>query len=1069
MLNKNDPYFEHLRRAAATIDETLSNAFTHSIGQKSKVEKAAHWLAMWCSSASSGDWTNFERRLARDGLTLAQVLERFSSGRPVKSAEVPEWILDAIWIESALRVECSAEECEYIGESVPFQGLFYSVASQARQKLLKGIHAGATSILLPSAFWDLTRALIQSLSELTAPVLYELFHNQRVRPGNRAGKSAESSAFYDAFLTDLRSGGLRDLFVEKPVLLRLIATIVRQWIDGTTEFVNRVCSDIEEVRSLCPIVGKKGRIAAVLNHLSDPHNDGRSVLIVVFEGGARVVYKPKNLRVDEALHAFIEDLNGLRSPTLLTTPRVVSRIDYGWAEHIEHSPCSVESDFELYFTRAGAWLAVFHALASGDMHQENIIAAGSHPVPIDLEMLLQSAPDEPSMQYFGSKATEAATKLLSESVMAVGLLPAYGKAPNNKAFVIGGMAAEGPRTELKWRHVNTDMMKPAWGECSVPRSKNLPFTQQRQAQFSEYLDAFSQGFKDYSTFLNHRYEEGLLGSGLARFRNLTVRKIIRPTRFYYLLLERLRNDRSMSDGIAWSTQADFIARLSDWNTEGDPRWALHSAEREALLRLDVPYFVTSTTNSNITDQFTTAVRSAAATGLDRANDRLKRMSVREIEWQLEVIQQSAYAGTGSDKESNSICSSTRRLNTSGDFLREANVIAARLDAYAVKESGSAAWIGLNWVGDGEAVQLGALNPSLYNGVSGVGLFLAAHYHATGDARSRKLALEAIGGICSTLNGRNSGRLARALGIGGITGLGSLVYALVTMSRLLRAPGLLDAAASSAELISDDLIGADRDLDVMSGSAGAVLSLLRLYRETASHDVLITAVRCAEHLMSRIEISRQGEFSVFGARLLNGMSHGAAGMAYALSSLAQVVERDDFASLASRLIMFENSSFSPTQSNWPDLRRHDSPEWICRWCHGAVGIGLSRVGMQKRLRATKGPGGLSPLAKELLSDVRASVEGAQSKWPASTDTLCCGSLGAIELLREASQLLARPDLEAVASHQLNAIFSTASTTGDFCWNAGPSRFNPGLFRGLAGLGYTCLREVDRTLPNVLILE
>jgi hypothetical protein len=49
----------------------------------------------------------------------------------------------------------------------------------------------------------------------------------------------------------------------------------------------------------------------------------------------------------------------------------------------------------------------------------------------------------------------------------------------------------------------------------------------------------------------------------------------------------------------------------------------------------------------------------------------------------------------------------------------------------------------------------------------------------------------------------------------------------------------------------------------------------------------------------------------------------------------------------------------------------------------------------------------------------------------------------------------------------AIMETALATGDYRWNAGSSRFNLGLFRGLAGAGYTVLRRADDSLPNILI--
>ena len=54
----------------------------------------------------------------------------------------------------------------------------------------------------------------------------------------------------------------------------------------------------------------------------------------------------------------------------------------------------IEDGCKRFFRRAGAWLALFHCFAASDMHQENMIAAGDHPVPIDLETILQATAEE---------------------------------------------------------------------------------------------------------------------------------------------------------------------------------------------------------------------------------------------------------------------------------------------------------------------------------------------------------------------------------------------------------------------------------------------------------------------------------------------------------------------------------------------------------------------------------------------------------------------------------------------------------------------------------------------------
>ena len=66
-------------------------------------------------------------------------------------------------------------------------------------------------------------------------------------------------------------------------------------------------------------------------------------------------------------------------------------------------------------------------------------------------------------------------------------------------------------------------------------------------------------------------------------------------------------------------------------------------------------------------------------------------------------------------------------------------------------------------------------------------------------------------------------------------------------------------------------------------------------------------------------------------------------------------------------------------------------------------------------------------------------------------------------------LRRKDLGELAARRLLSVIENAASTGDYRWNSGQRKFNLGLFRGLAGVGYTALRQVDGSLPNVLIWE
>jgi lantibiotic modifying enzyme len=225
-----------------------------------------------------------------------------------------------------------------------------------------------------------------------------------------------------------------------------------------------------------------------------------------------------------------------------------------------------------------------------------------------------------------------------------------------------------------------------------------------------------------------------------------------------------------------------------------------------------------------------------------------------------------------------------------------------------------------------------------------------------------------------------------------------------------------------------------------------------------------AIKCGEHLIAQSRVGPDGGRSWvgqgMGKQALNGMSHGAAGFAYALASLSAATGREEFAQAASECLAFENSTYDVGRNNWPDLRGEGEPSWPCQWCHGATGIGLARIAMARQ-------GGLDP--KTLAGDIRNAVEGATKYWPGGVDTLCCGTLGNVEFFCEAGNALGRDDLRELASRRLAAVLETAAATGDYRWNSGKRQFNLGLFRGLAGVGYTSLRQAHASLPNVLIWE
>src|SRR5262249_3268492 len=144
----------------------------------------------------------------------------------------------------------------------------------------------SSALLSETAQAALQRGLLGQFGELCGPTLYEDFLAfQIVRQpmmrvlalpgGNRASRSA-----YDAYISELRGGRMRDYFLDRPVLARLLATVTEQWIEATAELLRRLDADFLAIYQAFGSGAKPGPVTDIHFGVSDAHNKGRKVCIL---------------------------------------------------------------------------------------------------------------------------------------------------------------------------------------------------------------------------------------------------------------------------------------------------------------------------------------------------------------------------------------------------------------------------------------------------------------------------------------------------------------------------------------------------------------------------------------------------------------------------------------------------------------------------------------------------------------------------------------------------------------------------------------------------------------------
>lgn len=176
-----------------------------------------------------------------------------------------------------------------------------------------------------------------------------------------------------------------------PVLARLFAEHIRDWRKNLHRLATRVREDREALQRLLFNGRDLGDLVGLVCDLSDRHGGGQTVALLRFQAG-HVIYKPRSGEPECSWFALLDWVNrqGLRPP--VKTLRVIRRRGYCWVEYAQSRDCKAGDAQRRFWRRLGSLICISHLLEVVDCHQENVVAAGEHPVLVDAEALLHPRP-----------------------------------------------------------------------------------------------------------------------------------------------------------------------------------------------------------------------------------------------------------------------------------------------------------------------------------------------------------------------------------------------------------------------------------------------------------------------------------------------------------------------------------------------------------------------------------------------------------------------------------------------------------------------------------------------------
>lgn len=1022
-----------------------------------RMERAARKLQRWRSESELLDDAVFAERLAAEGLAkdrLLPILAEPAAGLHRRARARPAWLEPLARSFSRPASGNGHGFSHGLGILELFRPLISDSHARVGERLrqipgieAEAVAAGLLATLLKRLRWMSERALVLEL------------HASRLE-GRLQGDTPEER--FASFVASLKQPGtVLEILRRYPVMARDACRHAEQWVEANLEMIDRFAADRGEIVHLLFAGEDPGDLVEVEIGLSDRHAGGRSVAILRFQSGLRLVYKPKPLAVDLRFQELVAWLDDRGATPPLRCLKILDRASYGWMEHVAARPCETPDEVERFHERQGAWVALFYALEATDFHHENLIAVGEHPVPIDLETLFQ--PVLPAQTASGPGYVPTA-----HTVLRSGLLPrrfgAHANAADAGLDVTGMGATVSQEYAMKGiTGEGTDQMRWAQYQARMEAGPNAPTLIGEPVALWEQGEAVLRGFRSMYRLLGRHREELLAPEGpLAAFAGLTARTLLRGTPAYAHLLHV-------------ANHPDYLQSAMDRDRLFDRLWLdavrypplrrAVPAERADLIAGDVPRFEIQPDSADLLHPTGRIAGFFAESGMELVRKRLRALEEDDLERQSWLVSASIEATRPLQE---------RRMwqpaplpealpdPTPAEperFLAAARRIGDRLARLAIEQEDLVTWFHLDVSDDGWLLE--PMPIGLYNGLSGMALFFAHLGRLTDEGRYERLARLAVTAFLRRIEGE-PGALARP---GAYTGWGGIVYALTHLGLLWDEPELLDKAEDLASLLVSR-IEEDDIYDLIGGAAGGAAALLTLHRHRPSASTLRAAALCGEHLLARAIVQERGTawppLPGMSELPLTGFSHGTAGIAWALARLAQATGDERFRSAAEDALKYERSWFSPARGSWPDLRESretgDGQAFPFAWCHGAPGIGLGRIATLPYLEDT-----------EMLEEIRIAARSTVAEGFGFNHSLCHGDLGNLELVREAGRVFDDQDLATEAERIAARVLTQIEQDGPRC-GASIKNEIPGLLTGLAGIGYGLLRAArPERVPSVLLLE
>jgi type 2 lantibiotic biosynthesis protein LanM len=1090
-MNPRQQFSRKIIEKAVTLTERINSPqnYSCSVTDEQLFQKR---LAVWKKIVAPNDPELFLVRIGNDGVSESDLQNLLGQGIITSDQNLPEWTPLFIEMMDYLSLNLSAKTSSdietifgrYSEKRAPFIHLLLPFVVFANQKLGSEVNILKTKLFCEEAIHSLNLQLLNGLSYQGAQTLqleFNIFKSSSQSSFDRLfnklpSDSNPENALYNDFVNKITLDGWCEFFMEYSALGRIFTIITGNWIRNTAEFINRLNDDYSEIETHFSKDISPGLLKSFKAAISDSHNQGRAVASLEFESGLKLIYKPKNLEIEQAFSSLLSwfNENGLKPAQKLLD--IIQKGEYGWVGFIEADECKSEEDVSDYYRRIGALTGIIYMLNGNDCHYENLIASGPFPVIIDLETIMHHE----GKNYENIDPVTAFTLAndhFRRSVLQSCLLPGW-TIGSGSVFDVSALGGYGdPYANLEsmvYKDINTDRMRIEVEKFKDIDHAHLPVLNGQKCLPVGFTSDIIAGFTSFYTLVLEQRKN----IPIFLFADKELRFVFRATRIYGMILKKLTDPSYMRHGIDRSLQLESLSRAFLHAPSPNAFWPHFKSEIRQMEEMDIPIFWSDSGCINLKDNKGILVEDYMRYPVfNQVESQLMEMDKKDMLKQISYIRASLFfrenGGLHSDlsiKENQFKKENILPVN-SELLLKAATEIGHKLFEEAIfSNDGGCSWISPVIIGDSGKLAMQPISWFLYEGLAGVALFISALRSISDDPEIVKLN-EAL--LISLKQGlkqlENPSSFLRVETSGIASGAPSLIYSLLKVSEFSNDKSLIENAKSLTASINEKAIRSDNKHDIISGNAGSILAFLHLFHATKDIGILEKAILCGNHLLETVRESPDGMagWPDSQGNILTGFSHGSAGIAFSLLKLFEATGDTKYFSIAVRAISYENSHFSAEFKNWKDLRdlsglaNISKQQYSTQWCHGAPGIGLARLAGKRIFNNDS-----------VESDISSALETTKQKLLGARDYLCCGNMGRIEVLHYASLEMNDPELMKIAMEGASQIITRAEKKGNYNILTGEAEevFNPGFFRGISGIGYEFIRMAyPEKFPSVLIFK